>query len=141
LQEGSCVLDLLGMRVLGSPLATRVREHLPRVRREHLVAHLGVSALLEGACVDHLRDATCAAFALPSLDGNQAVVVSAREAAVCAVGRGAPSSAIAQVLNLSCRTVQRLAWSEPSPSAVRAVRLQMALRIARPEPVASFVVA
>ncbi|MFZ5478535.1 MAG: hypothetical protein ACOZNI_17325 [Myxococcota bacterium] len=130
-QEGSCVLDLLGMRTLGIAVAGRVREHLPRVKREHLVAHLGVSALDEGLAPEHLAEATCAAFALPDLAGNVAEVVSARRAAAHAA-REAGAPRIAEALGVTPRAVWRL-LDGPAPAGVRAVRLQMGLRIARPE--------
>ncbi|MDP2309520.1 MAG: hypothetical protein Q8P18_26090 [Pseudomonadota bacterium] len=132
LQEGSAVLDLLGMRVLRSPLAARVREHLPRVRREHLLEHLGVP-LLEACLVpEHLYEATTAAFAVPTLEPRTVAVVTARAAAVQAAHAELGTAGVAGVLLLASRTVRRLASVDVAPEALRAVRLQMALRAARP---------
>ncbi|MDP2310746.1 MAG: hypothetical protein Q8P18_32310 [Pseudomonadota bacterium] len=127
-QEGSCLLDLLGMRALGNAVAGRVREHLPRVRREHPLPHLGLASLEEAVAIDHLADATCAAFALADLSGNSAEVVEARAAAVHAA-RDAGTARSAEALALTPRAVQRMAHRAPSASDVRAVRLQMSVRM------------
>lgn len=129
LQEGSCLPDLLGMRTLGATVAGRVREHLPRVRREHLLPHLGVPALDEAAAAEHLAEAACAAFALPDLRGRDADVVTARRAAAHAA-RELGAGPVAAALGLSARGARKL-LAEPPPDGVRAVRLQMGLRATR----------
>ncbi len=138
-QEGSAVVDLLGMRLLGSPLAARVREHLPRVRREHLLNHLGVSSLEVGLAPEHLHEATCAAFAVPTLDPRSAVVVSARVAAVHAAHAELGTTGVADALQVAPRMVRRLLEVEAPPPAIRAVRLQMSLRVGRPASPEEFV--
>ncbi len=129
LQEGSAVLDLLGMRLLGAPIAARVREHLPRVRREQLIPHLGVATLDEGVHLEHLADAAGAAFALPHLRGRADEVVIARRAAVHAAA-DARTADLARALAITPRSIQRLRAQAPPPAHVRAVALQMALRAA-----------
>ncbi len=130
-QEGSAVSDLLGLRVIGAVLAPRVREQLPRVRRDDLLPHLGLTALTEAADLAHLAEATCAAFALPDLCGNDSDVVAARAAAVHAV-EGAHAKDIATALGLCTRAVYRLRTRAVPEASSRAVRLQMGLRVARP---------
>lgn len=136
LQEGSAVVDLLGLRVVGSTLAARVREHLPRVRREHLLLHLGVPSLDECEALEHLGEATLAAFAMHTLAPRSAAVVHARAAAVRAMSGAVRGPELAAALDVGPRTIRRLAQVDGGvdASAVRAVRLQMALRIARPAP-------
>ena len=131
LQEGSCVLDPLGMRLLCPVLPGRVREHLPRVCRGDLLVHVGVGVLEEAVHLEHLADAACAAFALPELKGRSAETVSARVAAVHAAS-GCSAATIAAALDLSPQTIRRMAAMPPRASAVRAVRLQMSLRAMRP---------
>ena len=131
LQEGSSVLDVLGLRVLAPSLPARVREHLPRLTRAELLIHLGVQALEEAVRLEHLSAATCAAFALESLGGNGAESVAARVAAVHAAAAASPS-AVAEALGVSRNTVWKLAAHAPSPRAERAIRLQMSLRAAVP---------
>lgn len=133
LQEGSAVLDILGMRVSGAAIALRVREHLPRVTRAELLVHLGVTALEPATGVAHLADAASAAFALGVLTGRAADVNTARSAAIHAA-TGTPAQ-VAAALGVSTRCVQRTLVERAPPDAhVRAVRLQMALRQARTLP-------
>lgn len=130
-QEGSAVCDLLGLRAIGAVLASRVREQLPRVRREDLLPHLGVVTLAEAADLEHLAEATCAAFALPDLRGNDHAVVLARAAAIHAA-EGAHPAEVGAALGLGTRAVYRLREREVPAAAVRAVRLGVGLRVARP---------
>jgi len=131
LQEGSSVLDLLGMRMLSPMLPGRVREHLPRVGRGDLLAHLGVAALDEAVHVQHLVDAACAAFALPDLTGRDADTVAARTASVHAA-KGMPTAVLAATLCVTSPGIRKMAARTASPRAIRAIRLQMALRASVP---------
>ncbi|MDP2310426.1 MAG: hypothetical protein Q8P18_30695 [Pseudomonadota bacterium] len=127
LQEGSAVLDILGMRAFGSAIALRVSEHLPRVTRVDLLAPLGVTALEPAIGVGYLLDAACAAFALSSLTGRAADVITARNAAIHAASD--TTARIASALAVTVRCVQRtLVERAPPDTHVRAVRLQLALR-------------
>lgn len=129
-QEGSAVCDLLGMRVLGTALAERVQEHLPRVESSALIPHLRVDVLEEGTSLAHLLEAACAAFALPDLTGRDDDTVFARLAAVHAMA-DAPAIEVAAALGMHRRSVYRCRTSDvdPAPAHVTAVRLQMGLRI------------
>jgi hypothetical protein len=129
-QDASAVLDILGLRRLTPELPLRVRERFPRLRREALVAHLGVPSLEEEVHEEHAFHAACAAFGLETLR-HDAVSTRARVAAVAAL-RGRPPSAIAAALHITPQAVWLLAKRPPpDPRDVRAVRLQMALRAAR----------
>lgn len=131
LQEASSVVDLLGMRLLSPSLPPRVREFLPRLTRAELLVHLGVRELEERTDLAHLADATAAAFALPDLVGHGADSVAARIAAAQAAAP-AGATAVANALGISRQCAWSLLKREPPPRAVRAVRLQMALRLERP---------
>ena len=130
LQEGSSVLDVLGLRVTAPSLASRVRDHLPRVTRGSLLVHLGLSSLDEAPGTEGLAEAACSAFALPSLEGRGAAVVRARAAAIRAAE--APGSEVAAALGLTRQAVWKLARWDVHHREVRAVRLQAALRRAVP---------
>ncbi len=128
--DGSVLPDLLGLRVGGREIALRVREHLPRVTRDFLLGHLGVSALEEvdgvGPLVGTLVDAAAAAFALPDLDGSSDDVILARAAAVAAVP-GVRTAVLVETLGVSSRAIQRIRLLSPPPGHIRAVRLQLGL--------------
>lgn len=132
LLEGSVVPDLLGMRAVGAQLAARVRERLPQVSADELLPHLGLGAIEEHFALEHLAEATAAAFALPELlDGKGADLTAARNAAIVAAD-GAPAEDVAAALGVTVRTVQRVrADHDVPPAHRRAIRLQMGLRVAR----------
>jgi hypothetical protein len=130
-QDASAVVDILGLRVLTPELPLRVRERLPRVTRDALLRHLGVGALAEEVHVEHLHEAALAAFGLDGL-GADSTSTRARRAAVEAakeLGAGELGRALGVTPQSVCRLARR-----PTPPArdARAVRLQMALRAARP---------
>ncbi|MFZ5476214.1 MAG: hypothetical protein ACOZNI_05510 [Myxococcota bacterium] len=129
-QDASSVVDTLGLRVLCPEIAPRLRQHHPRLQREVLLRPLGVDALAEAVHLDHLAAAAAAAFGLPmpTLRGDGA---RARRAAVAAAA-GHPLPAIARALAVTPQAAGRLAKQGAPPRAVRAVRLQMALRAALP---------
>lgn len=136
-QDASSVVDTLGLRVLCPEIATRVSEHHPRLKRPSLLEHLGVEELDKGMHIEVLADAAMGAFGLDALtlrgDGARA-----RRAAVAAVGGAARTADIARALGVEAAAVRRLATEGASAREMRAVRLQMALRVARPA-VAEFV--
>ncbi len=125
--EGNCVHDLVGTRTLMPWLPERVREHFPRVTRAHLLAPLGVEGFDERRGLD--ADAAAAAFALPSLRGRAAEVVDARRALVAVAG-DFEAAQVATALNISPRSVWRLAKVPPPEAHARAVRRQLGLRAA-----------
>lgn len=124
--EASSLPDTLGLRTICPEVAVRVREHLPRLKREVLLGWLGVAALDEAASADHLRDAALAAFALDELT-QRAEGADARRAAACA---GLPAAEVATRLGISPRSARRLVADGAPPRWTRAVRLQMGLRAA-----------
>ncbi len=127
--EASVLLDLLGLRCIAPLAGPTLRSLLPRLARRELLEHLGVGDLAPGSSPQLLASSTEAALALPSLHGRAAPVLAARTAAV-AVGRdlGLRTERIAELLQVSDRTVQRPSREGPRPELVRAVRLQMGLR-------------
>lgn len=131
LQEASSLPDTLGLRVLCPEIALRVKERLPRTKRDMLLVPLGVAALEEEVHVEHLAEAAAAAYALEALplrgDGARA-----RAAAAVAARRDVGTGAIARALGITVPAASRLAARDAPARDVRAVRLQMALRAARP---------
>jgi hypothetical protein len=103
---------------------------LPRLRREDLLRHFPAGALDEGARLDLdvLAVAAAAAFALPDLRGRCVASARARRAAIHAAGPEVPSARLAECLEIRPRAVQIGRSSSSEPAAVRAVRMQAALR-------------
>lgn len=130
-QDSSSVLDVLGLRVLTPEMPRRVREALPRLRRETLLQYLSVDSLAEAVHPEHLVEAAAAAWAIESLAGRDAPVVSARRAAVAAARELGPI-ATATALGTTPQAACRLAKVGADPREVRAIGLQMALRATRP---------
>ena len=129
LHDGSNLPDLLGMRVAGRATAAVVREFLPRVRRAHLIEHLGIDALGEAVGpLDALRDATTSAACLASLTGRGARQVAARVAAIHAVSGEATQEQVGAALGIAVSSVRRLAAETPTPQLVRAIRQQLDAR-------------
>ena len=128
LHDASALPDLLGLRVAAPYLPQRVRQVLPRVTRAQLLAHLGVDTLDPVETVAGLADAAAAAFALPHLSGGASF--PARLAAIHACP-AASSAVLAASLGVTPRAVQRSRSVECSAAAVRAVQLQLGLRVSR----------
>lgn len=116
--------DMLGMRAVMPDFAARVRSHLPRVREPDIVAAMGVSFGVPH--YDRLSDAAAAAMALPSLAGSVPAAVRARIAAIVAAP-DLTTGEIAERLELTRRSVDRLRHRAADPALVRAVRLQLTL--------------
>lgn len=129
-REATSLPDLLGLRVLGTSLAARVRAYLPRVRRDDLLTHFPEGTFDDGAAIDLdvLPDAAAAALALPDLDVRSVDAARARRAAVHAAGPEVPSTVLAERLGVCVRAVQASRRHPVDPTLVRAVRLQAALR-------------
>jgi len=137
--EATVVPDLLGLRVVGSYVLLRVRALLPRLRREHLLAKLGVTRLERGHDLTDLEDAAAAIIGKPTLVGRAALVHRARHAAVAvARAEGATTARMAELLGMSRRSVRRLLRKDPRAAYVRAVGLQLGLRALRAAPPADF---
>ncbi|MBM4369704.1 MAG: hypothetical protein FJ102_26070 [Deltaproteobacteria bacterium] len=130
-QDSSSVLDVLGLRVHAPEMPRRVREALPRLRREALLQYLSIDTLAEAVYPEHLAEAAAGAWAVESLRGRDALAVAARQAAVGAA-RDIGPVATARALGITPQAACRLAKAIADPREVRAVRLQMAFRAARP---------
>jgi hypothetical protein len=128
-QDASAILDILGLRILTPSLPLRVREHLPRLTREALLKHLGVTTLEEAAHPEQLLEAAAAAFGLDVLAADNEST-RARRAAVAAARDLGPAY-LARLLGITPQAACRLAKATVPAREVRAVRLQMALRTAR----------
>ncbi len=131
-REGTSLPDLLGLRALGTSLVARVRAHLPRVRREDLVAVLPPGAFAENESfeLDVLADAAAAALALPDVSGQCVDSFRARRAAVHAAGREVRGTLLSDVLRIGVRAVQSMRAQPEEPLLVRAVKLQALVRTA-----------
>jgi hypothetical protein len=137
--EATVIPDLLGLRVVGSYVLTRVRALLPRLRREHLLAKLGVARLDRGHDLTDLADAAAAIIAQSKLAGRTVRVRRARHAAIAvARGEGATTAQIAELLGVSRRSVRRLLGKGPRAAYVRAIGLQLGLRSLRAAPPEDF---
>lgn len=140
-REATSLPDLLGLRVCASGITRRVREHLPRIDRRALLAHLPVYARDDGSealdertglptRLDLLAEAACAAFALHDLRGRSPDACRARRAAVHAAGPSACSREVAEHLGIGTRALQSLRAQPIDETAIRAVTLQLRLRAA-----------
>lgn len=137
--DATSLPELLGLRLLPTDTLSRVREHLPRLTRADLLAHLGLKALepvtvadLEPLAMDEatLLDAAAAALALPALSGREAETVRAHAALVQVLSPALPPGRIAAILDRDGSRVRRLRALPLPPALLRAVRLQLALRAA-----------
>lgn len=130
-REGTSLPDLLGVRLLETSIVARVRAHLPRVRREDLVANLPPAPFEEEqADLDLLPDAAAAAFAIADVRARSPIAALARAAAVFAVPRETSSRLLSDCLGIGIRAVQTIRQQTGDPRAVRAVTAQLQLRAA-----------
>ena len=129
LREGSNLLDLAGLRVLGSYTADNVRRWLPRLGRHELLEMLGVAELVpvDGE-VDQVIPAAMAASCCSSLTGSTREVVALRHAIIEVIGRRLPARDIAALLDCSRREIERRRQRPADPGLVRAIRLQLCLQ-------------
>ncbi len=129
--EATSVPDLLGARILGAPLIARAREHLPELRRSHLLRILDIDDLREAdewASPEELAGAAKACFTLRSMEGLAVSVRQARHALVAVAGQDLPAPELADICCCGRRTISRLR-STPAPARhVRALRRQLDLR-------------
>ncbi len=128
-REGTSLPDLLGLRPRGLWLAERVRTLLPRVKRADLLAHWGIQGLEPSFSLEHLADAAAAAVAVSRLEGRQIEVVEARRACVAAAPAEVTASTLAGALGVATRTIRDCRAAPVHPVLVRAVRLQVGLRL------------
>ncbi|MHC4391568.1 MAG: transposase [Planctomycetota bacterium] len=136
--SGSCFQDLVGARLLPQFDRTRLVEELPRLRLRELFEHLDLGseplrpasrAELRAAGPLRLASLASRVFAVsPALASQTLPSIRARALAVQACHfAGFPNAAIVGCVGASARTVRRLAAGAPSPSALRALQIQLAL--------------
>jgi hypothetical protein len=135
-REGTSLPDLLGLRVVETSLIARVREHLPRIRRDDLVRHFPPGAFDIDAPIDLdvLAAAAAAALALADLRGRSSEVLRARLAAVHAAGPDVSSRRLSECLGIGVRAVQALRAQPGEPTVIRAVARQALVRHAMKTP-------
>ncbi len=127
--EGNALPDLLGLRPGGAWLAAQVRRHLPRVRREELLARLGGDPWASGERhLSALEQAVAASAGQATAWGNDALLVEARVAGVYLARQRHLSREVAETLGITIRTVSRLAALQPTAPMLRAVEGQWAWR-------------
>ena len=131
--EASNLPDLLGARVLGIYSAGSVRRYLPRVRRQDLLATLGLSRLEEAdGPLEDVVPAALAAAGLAEIRSRSAEGVTLARAIVEVVGDRMPVGRLADLLGVNRSTLFRLRQRPVDQVLIRAVRLQLALRRPRP---------
>jgi len=135
-QEGSNLLDLLGLRVVGSYTCSTVRAWLPRINRALLLERLGVDDL--GAedlprAWHTLGESTLAVVAAPDLRERRGRLPAAKRAAVKVASPVLKTEVVARLLCLKPRTVRWLRRDDGErvdPDLVCAITLQLQLRAA-----------
>jgi len=129
--EATSAPDLLGARVIGARMIPLVVEHVPELRRHHLLDLYGIDDLQPAEHwddLDALRDAALMAFALPDFDGKSAMHRRARHALASLTRGRLPAPVLARLMRCGARTVERMR-QHPAPVAdVRAVQLSLDLR-------------
>lgn len=130
LREATCLPDLLGLRPRGLFIAQAVKNHLPRVDRQRLLALYRVPSLepADGP-LERLVDAGLAAAALEDLRGKSPEVCAVRRSIVSIAGNRLASPTLKDMLQVSARTLRRIRTERPDPSYERALRLQLALMV------------
>jgi len=132
-REGTSLPDLLGLRMLETSLATRVRMRLPRVHDEELIAQFPPGVFEEDRPIDLdiLAASAAAVFAIPDLRGRCLEASRARRAAIHVAGPDAPTKHLGDSLGIRPRAVQALRALPPEANVVCAVRMQALLRTPR----------
>jgi hypothetical protein len=133
--EASNLSDLLRLRVLGAFTARHVRELLPRIKREDLLVHLGVTETEwqpASGPVELLVPSTMAAAGLVGFKRDEESR-RARRAALEVAGPAVPRKLLAAVLGIERTTLRRLAQREMDSRLVQAIRLQIGLRRVKPD--------
>lgn len=130
--EGSCLPDLLGLRVGAEPLVELAQQMLPRLDFNELYGLLGPKGSFKEVPLrwNLLADAAAAAFGLPDLAGRTSTVVAARNAACTYVNGRMSAVRAAELLGTTTRTLFRARKQSVNPNAVRAVQRQLVLRSA-----------
>ncbi len=128
-RDATSLPELLGMRLLPSDSPALVREMLPRLRRRELLSHLGPLELRPRLELDFATDAAAAAIGLPDLRGSSRQVRLASAAIVALAEQRISSVELAGLLGCSRTTIWRLKGIPVPRELLRAVALQLALRV------------
>ena len=130
--DGSSLIDLLGLRVLGGEARARVAALLPRIRRPELLTLLDAPELdLPNPQLHQLAEAAMAAAALARIDGRSRAEIAARRAALAVADAGACSTRdAAELLGVSTRTMLRARSSPLDRALAAAIHRQLNWRAA-----------
>ncbi len=127
--DASALPDLLGLRVTGAWMRAVVGERLPTLRLHALADRLDFDPfVIDTTSLDGLADAAAAALGEVSLGDRSPRALVGRAAAVRVAAPGFGTTALAQHLQVSTRTVQRLLRRPVTEALLTAVRGQWSLR-------------
>jgi hypothetical protein len=135
-QEGSNLIDLLGLRVTGAYTWHNVQSQLQRIQPSFLLDRLGVGDLGAGdlpLAWHTLGESTLATVAATDLRKRSLELAAAKRAAVHVVASTLRTEAISGLLHLRPRRVRELravAEETLDPDLVQAIILQLQLRAA-----------
>jgi hypothetical protein len=130
LRECSNLPDLLGARLLGAYTLENLRRALPRFHEGDFLRLMGVACIKPAdGPLELLRDAAAAAVCRIDLLGHSVEVSAALTAAVKVAGDRMSNAALGRLLGVSSRTVKRMEDRRVDKALVRAVRLQLHLRV------------
>ena len=131
LREASLLPDLLGLRVLGADLLTRLQETLPRLDERDLLEAAGWHGRDLGAWVeriDGLADAAAAAAGVRDLKTRVPGAMEARRAALAVGLELAGRPEVLEALGMGDRTARDLRRRPRDPHLEVAIKRQLALR-------------
>ena len=132
--EASNLPDLLGLRLIGAHTVGNVRAFLPRVNRMQLLGYLGLPSLTPAnGPLEQVVPAALAAVGLNDLVGRKREQAVARRAIMAVVDGHVPRTRLAEQIGVSSRTLQRNRELPVEQQLVQAIRLQLALRAAKPD--------
>ena len=133
--DGSALVDLLGLRILGGQVRARVAALLPRIRRSDLMALLGAPELdAPNPPLQGLAEAAMAAAALGRIDGRTPVAIAARRAAMAvAEKQGCSTQGVADLLGMSRRALTRVRSFPLDQALELAIHRQLNWRAGAPQ--------
>jgi hypothetical protein len=129
--EATSAPDLLGARLLGSHLIPRIREHVPELKRGHILAAFGLAdstLASEATDPERLREAVLAAAALPAFSGKGPDMQVARAVFIALAPPSIRSGDLADLCRVATRSIPRLRKLPVPPELLRAAGVQLALR-------------
>ncbi|MBT3220370.1 MAG: hypothetical protein HN348_14890 [Proteobacteria bacterium] len=139
LWTGSNFQDLIGARCLPGLDVALLQQHLPRLRSEEVFFAVGLQefgpasddALSECGLGALVKAGAAALAAPPDLPGRRLICVQARAAVAQLAHRiGYQSLQLADALQVTRRSAQRMRQFPVPPQLVKAIRMQVALRLA-----------